>query len=51
VALIPTGLGVGGLALFLWLIVACPILIIRDRTTNTDGSPHFGFGPQARADS
>ncbi|HEY5890745.1 MAG TPA: hypothetical protein VIW94_08620 [Acidimicrobiia bacterium] len=30
VALIPTGLGVGGLALFLWLIVACVLLIVHD---------------------
>lgn len=30
VALIPTGLGVGGLALFLWLIVACLVLITQD---------------------
>ncbi len=29
-ALIPTGLGVGGLALFLWLIVACLLLIAHD---------------------
>ena len=29
-ALIPTGLGVGGLALFLWLIVACLVLIGQD---------------------
>ncbi|MEX0797573.1 MAG: hypothetical protein WD274_12860 [Acidimicrobiia bacterium] len=29
VALIPTNYGVGGLALFLWLIVACPVLIVR----------------------
>jgi hypothetical protein len=39
VALIPTGFGVGGLALFLWLIVACPVLIVGDRTTDTHGSP------------
>ena len=30
VALIPTNLGVGGLALFLWLIVACLLLIAHD---------------------
>jgi hypothetical protein len=35
VALIPTGLGVGGLALFLWLIVACPVLIVSDHTAST----------------
>lgn len=29
-ALIPTGLGIGGLALFLWLIVACLVLIAQD---------------------
>jgi hypothetical protein len=39
VALIPTGLGVGGLALFLWLIVACPVLIVRGQTSTTHGSP------------
>jgi hypothetical protein len=39
VALIPTGLGVGGLALFLWLILACPVLIVRDHTTSTHRSP------------
>jgi hypothetical protein len=32
-ALIPTGLGVGGLALFLWLIVACLVLIAKDGST------------------
>jgi hypothetical protein len=46
VALIPTGLGIGGLALFLWLIVACPVLIVRDQTTSTHGSPQ-SFGPDA----
>jgi hypothetical protein len=39
VAPIPSGFGVGGLALFLWLIVACPVLIVRGRTTSTHGSP------------
>ncbi len=29
-ALIPTGLGIGGLALFLWLIAACLVLIAQD---------------------
>lgn len=29
-ALIPTGLGIGGLALFLWLIVACLVLVAQD---------------------
>lgn len=29
-ALIPTGLGIGGLALFLWLLVACLVLIAQD---------------------
>ncbi len=44
VALIPTDYGVGGLALFLWLIVACPILIVRDHTPNTHGSPQSPSG-------
>ena len=44
VALIPTGLGVGGLALFLWLIVACPVLIVRDHTPNTHASPQSPSG-------
>jgi hypothetical protein len=39
VAQIPTGLGVGSLALFLWLIVACPVLIVGDHTTRNHGSP------------
>ena len=43
-ALIPTDLGVGGLALFLWLIVACPVLIVRDHTTSTHGSPQSPSG-------
>jgi hypothetical protein len=30
VVLIPTGRGIGGLALFFWLIVACLVLIARD---------------------
>ncbi len=37
VALIPTGLGVGGLALFLWLIVACLVLIAHDGSVLTNG--------------
>lgn len=45
VALIPTGLGVGGLALFLWLIVACPLLIVRDHTAST----HRGDGRLSRS--
>jgi hypothetical protein len=44
VALIPTNLGVGGLALFLWLIVACPVLIARDRAASTHGSPQSPSG-------
>lgn len=44
VALIPTGLGVGGLALFLWLIVACPVLIVRHHTPSTHGSPQSPSG-------
>ena len=44
VALIPTNLGVGGLALFLWLIVACSVLIVRDRTAGTHGSPQSPSG-------
>jgi hypothetical protein len=44
VALIPTGLGVGGLALFLWLILACPVLIVRDHTASTHGSPQSPSG-------
>ncbi|MDH3462863.1 MAG: hypothetical protein OEM32_04470 [Acidimicrobiia bacterium] len=47
VALIPTGLGVGGLALFLWLIVACPVLIFGDLTTSTHGSPQSPSGQMA----
>jgi hypothetical protein len=39
VALIPSNLGVGGLALFLWLMVACSVLIVSDHTDSTDGSP------------
>ena len=37
VALIPTDIGVGALALFIWLIAACPILIVRGQTTSTHG--------------
>ncbi|MCJ7779592.1 MAG: hypothetical protein MUQ27_02080 [Acidimicrobiia bacterium] len=44
VALIPTNLGVGGLALFLWLIVACLVLIVRDHTASTHGSPQSPSG-------
>jgi hypothetical protein len=44
VALIPTGYGVGGLALFLWLIVACPVLIVRDLTASNHGSPQSPSG-------
>ena len=44
VALIPTGLGVGALALFLWLIVACPVLIVGDRTASTRVSPQSPSG-------
>lgn len=36
-ALIPTGLGIGGLALFLWLIVACLVLITQDGSVLTNG--------------
>jgi hypothetical protein len=36
VALIPTGLGIGGLALFLWLMVACLVLIARDGSVLTN---------------
>ena len=36
-ALIPTGLGIGGLALFLWLIVACLVLIAQDGSVLTNG--------------
>jgi hypothetical protein len=38
VALIPTNLGVGGLALFAWLIVACSVLIVRDYAIGTHES-------------
>ena len=37
VALIPTDYGVGGLALFIWLIVACPVLIAGGQTSSTHG--------------
>jgi hypothetical protein len=36
VALIPTGLGIGGLALFLWLMAACLVLIAQDGSVFTN---------------
>jgi hypothetical protein len=35
VALIPTGLGIGGLALFIWLIAACGVLLSTDESAST----------------
>jgi uncharacterized membrane protein len=41
VVLIPTNLGVGGLAMYLWLMVACLVLIAQDGSvlTNDVGRP------------
>jgi hypothetical protein len=36
VVLIPTNLGVGGLALYFWLMVACLVLIARDGSVLTN---------------
>ena len=37
VVLIPTNLGLGGLALYLWLMVACLVLIAQDGSVLTNG--------------
>jgi hypothetical protein len=37
VVLIPTNLGIGGLALYLWLMAACLVLIAKDASVLTNG--------------